>query len=106
MAIDLDQELVAATGQPILDRGPSGEGVVAVTLRAALFGAAQMPLEGDAKLTLQEKLDLDRVVRRLADQEGPWSPDPEHVVMLRERVNAAYPSPLMVGAICAALAGG
>lgn len=93
MVIDVTQTLKQYDGSAMMDTDAQGNSIEA-TVRAALVGALIAPNQKDKAM---QKFQKDELARKLFSAEKEVSCTSEELVMMKECVGEAYPSPVVVG---------
>lgn len=99
MQVDLNRKLIDFRGNTILDQDGSP-----MTLRKAASFALVATLAGDERASLDDKLNRETLAARLWQGEV-LELTVEQAALVKSRINATFPSPLLVGAAVRALEG-
>jgi len=89
MEVNLDKVLVDLAGQPLEPR---------ITLGDVLLTAATAGIPEDQGASGEKKMKLYRLAQKIS-KDGTSHLTAEEVTMIKSRVNAVYPSPLLYGQV-------
>lgn len=92
MTIDFSVELKDLDGKTLMDDAQQP-----LTLKVAAVNALIAPVQ--EKMSLARKCDLYGLAQRI-NQGGQVSLSSEEVTLVKERINAVFLSPVLVGAAC------
>jgi len=93
MKIDFSQELVDFTGETLkLDANSPN-----LTLKDVITFAIKTPLQDDANLPLDKKLELDKIGEIVWSGVGEL--ETEQASIIKDRVSKVFPTPAVAGAV-------
>lgn len=91
MKIDLTQQLTTVTGQAFKQMAPDGTITdMDCSLRAAILMALITPLQADAQMPAQKKLQLYRLAQKINGAENVIDLPAEDVAAIKERASLVH----------------
>lgn len=91
MKLDLSRQLTTVTGQPFRQLSPDGSVTdMDCSLRAVILTALITPLQVDAQLPAQKKLQLYRLAQKINGAESTVELPAEDIVAIKERANSVH----------------
>jgi len=100
MRINSDQVVLDYDGKPIEVPALGANGVDGLTLRRIITQALNSVSPGDKPLNAEQKLRAFQISVRASNPGKPLDLKVEDMAFIKERVSAAYTSPLIYGRVC------